>query len=215
MRKKLIEIISSISALLISGCATSSPTPITTETTLTETTKYETRDILPQNSPPKAVDIEKAPRNFNPAKDLGGDIFNLQFNIPADWEIEYIPTLKALNLYTLTGAGNKLNRSQIFIRFFDAKDFLTLPTVTIHEQKDLLIGTQNYQAQRYDIEKKSRIPNFTGQPDWRNQRHIVTDFRAQTGLTRYYVVAANPSLNSDIYESILKSMTILSHETKK
>ncbi|HLG26011.1 MAG TPA: M23 family metallopeptidase [Candidatus Gracilibacteria bacterium] len=154
------------------------------------------------------VSISKKSRSFEPDNEVGGDIFGIQFTIPEGWEVEYIPSLKALNLFTLSGTGTARARSQILIRYFDAKDFLTLSTVTIHDTKDLKIGTENYIARRYDIEKKSGIADFADQPVWRNTRHIVTDFREKGGFTRYYVVAANPALDVNTYESVLASMTI-------
>lgn len=139
----------------------------------------------------------------------GKKIFKLDFIIPAGWDVEYVPQIQALNLYRVTGSGTARERSQIFIRYFDADQFLTLPTVTIHNTEDRTVGTGNYTARRYDVEKKSGVPDFPHQPAWRNRRHIVTDFRASSGRTRYYVVAANPDLPSIAYEQFLKSVEIL------
>lgn len=138
----------------------------------------------------------------------GNKIFNIDFAVPASWDVEYIPSLNALNLYSLNGAGTARERSQILIRYFDASQFLTLNTVTIHEQTDLIVGVEDYVARRYDIEKKPGVPDFSDQPSWRNKRHIVTDFRKSDGRTRYYVVAANPELDRETYEFVLKSMWI-------
>lgn len=136
------------------------------------------------------------------------DQFAIDFEYPSTWSVEYVPSLNAINLYDLYGEGTALERSQMFIRYFDASDFLTLSTVTIHSTEDLQIGEGDYVARRYDIEKKSGVPDFVGQPSWRNRRHIVTDFRYQEGKTRYYVVAKNPELDSSIYEEVLESMII-------
>ncbi len=156
----------------------------------------------------KGVRVNKESRSFNPDTELGGSIFGIQFSIPNGWEVEYIPSLKALNLFTLSGSGSARERSQILVRYFDAQDFLTLSTVTVHNKSDLKIGTENYTARRYVIEKKSGIPDFVEQPAWRNQRHTVTDFRKKEGFNRYYVVAANPSLDITMYEELLASMRI-------
>lgn len=136
---------------------------------------------------------------------------NLEFLIPAGWEVEYVPSLQALNLYTRRGNGTARERSQVFIRYFDASDFLTLSTVTIHSTEELHIGMEGtgaYVARRYDIEKKFGVPDFVDQPSWRNMRHIVTDFRDKEGKTRYYIFAANPELDPSIYEGVLKSIVI-------
>jgi hypothetical protein len=139
----------------------------------------------------------------------GKKIFNLDFRMPSDWDVEYIPSLQSLNLYKVSGNGIARDRSQILIRYFDASDFLTLSTVTIFKTTDLKVGAGDYVARRYDIEKKSGVADFRDQPNWRNERHIVTDFRKSSGRTRYYVVAANPDLDTVVYERILESMEIL------
>ena len=138
----------------------------------------------------------------------GGEEFPLTFDVPAGWDIEYIPSIQSLNLYTLTGEGTARERSQILIRYFDASAFLTLSTVTIYSTEDLTVGIDDYAARRYDIEKNAGVDNFIDQPSWRNTRHIVTDFRDSDGYTRYWVVAANPELDPVVYEDLLASMTI-------
>lgn len=136
------------------------------------------------------------------------DQFPIDFVYPENWSVEYVPSLNAINLYDLYGGGIARERSQLFIRYFDASDFLTLPSVMIHSTTDLTVGEGDYIARRYDIEKKDGVADFTGQPSWRNQRHFVTDFRATEGRTRYYVVAANPELDPTIYEEVLQSLVI-------
>lgn len=148
-------------------------------------------------------------RAYDPAKDLGGDNFPIAFEIPEDWEVEYVPSIEALNLFTLKGEGSARERSQIFIRYFDASDFLTLSTVTIHDTQNAVVGAGDYAARVYDIQKKAGVADFKDQPAWRNARHIVTDFRGEDGFTRYYVVAANPDIDPDVYASVLESMTVL------
>ncbi|MBI4836391.1 MAG: M23 family metallopeptidase [Candidatus Abawacabacteria bacterium] len=155
------------------------------------------------------VAINHPSRTFDPQKEIGGNDFKLNFTIPAEWEVEYIPSLKALNLYTMHGAGSARERSQIFIRFFDAARFLTLTTVNVLQTKDLTVGKNNYLAKQYEIEKKAGVNNFPEQPTWRNQKHIVTDFRDKDGQTRYYVVAKSPTLSDSIYQELLASMQII------
>lgn len=152
---------------------------------------------------------ERQPRTFYPEKDLGGTEFPIQFTIPAGWDAEYVPSIKSLNLYTVAGEGTSRERSQMFIRFFDAEDFLTLSTVGIFETTDLEIGKEDYTARRYDIEKRASVAPFRDQPLWRNERHIVTDFFKGRGLTRYFVVAANPELDEELYEQVLESMEVI------
>lgn len=137
----------------------------------------------------------------------GRNTYPIEFDLPAGWDVEWVPSLSAMNLYTLSGEGTARERSQTLIRHFDASAFLTLSSVTIHSTEDLEVG-QGYVARRYDIKKKSGVANFAGQPSWRNNRHIVTDFRGAEGYTRYYVVAANPELDEQVYEDFLASIRI-------
>lgn len=154
------------------------------------------------------LDMTTNSRVFEPDRDLGGDVFNVRFRIPEGWEVEYIPSIQSLNLYTVSGNGTARERSQMFIRYFDASSFLTLSTVEIYSSEDRTVG-KGYTARRYDIEKKPGVADFADQPYWRNTRHIVTDFRAEEGYTRYYVVAMNPDIDPDMYEHILGSMTVV------
>ncbi len=155
------------------------------------------------------VSIPVPERMFSPASDLGGSAFRVSFPIPSGWEVEYVPSLPALNLYTLAGSGSARERSQIFIRYFDSTRFETLSMVTVHGTADTLVGTGQYAAKRYDIEKKPGVPDFMHQPAWRNRRHHVTDFRGQEGRTRYYVVATHPDLDPATVAAFLDRITIV------
>lgn len=132
----------------------------------------------------------------------------LSFILPEGLSVEYVSSIQSLNLYETKGEGSTLDRSKIFIRFFDANRFLTLSTVTIFETTDLTVGTEPYVARRHDIEKKSGVANFPGQPTWRNQRHLVTDTRKSDGFDRYYVIAKSPDMELHAYENFLASVKI-------
>lgn len=155
------------------------------------------------------IPVKKWQSAFDLEEPSGRDTFNIDFEMPGTWDIEWIPSLESWNLYSVEGTGSARDRSQMLIRYFDASSFLTLSTVTIHDTTDMTVGTEDYVARRYDIEKKPGIADFRGQPEWRNERHIVTDFAGESGFTRYYVVAANPELDKEVYEHVLDSMTIL------
>lgn len=139
---------------------------------------------------------------------FGRETFPIDVEIPASWDVEWIPQIEAWNLFEVAGQGSARERSQMLIRHFDASDFLTLSTVEIFETTDLTIGQGDYVARRYDIQKKAGVADFSYQPSWRNERHIVTDVRAEDGFTRYYVIAANPELDVDVYETVLTSLEI-------
>jgi len=156
----------------------------------------------PETSP--VIDVEARYDEASP----GAEIFKLSFKIPEGMNVEFIPEIEALNIYSEEGEGTTLDRSQIFVRYFDANRFLTLQTVQIYSTLDLTVGAESYVARRYDVEKLPGITNFPSQPDWRNERHVVTDFRGEEGFTRYYVVAGSPELDMAIYESVLQSMAV-------
>lgn len=153
--------------------------------------------------------LDGVARTYDPNTELGGDIYHLSFDLPEGWEIEYVPSLQALNLYDALGEGTALDRSQMFIRYVDASSFLTLSTVDIYETTDVTVGIGDYDARRYDIEKKPGMADFADQPSWRNERHFVTYFHDSSGDDRYYVVAASPDLDPSIYEGVLDTMEII------
>jgi hypothetical protein len=153
------------------------------------------------------VTVGHPTRTFS-SSEIGGDNFKLQFTIPADWEVEYIPARKALNLFSLRGEGTARDRSQMYISFFDAKQFLTLTTVNVLSTQDLKVGKEAYTGKRYEIEKKANVASFDEQPGWRNSKHFVTDLRGQEGQTRYYALAKNPRLDEIIYQQVLASIKL-------
>lgn len=153
------------------------------------------------------VTVGHATRTFS-SSEIGGDNFKLQFTVPADWEVEYIPARKALNLFSLRGEGTARERSQMYISFFDANQFLTLTTVNVLNTQDLKVGKEAYTGKRYEIKKKDDVAKFADQPSWRNDKHIVTDLRLTEGKTRYYAFAKNPNLAEDIYQQVLASIKL-------
>lgn len=133
----------------------------------------------------------------------------LDFQIPNTWDVEYIPSLDALNLYVTTGEGTARERSQILVRYFDASDFQTLSTVNVISTETTTVGADAYDARRYEIIKKSGVADLADQPLWRNAQHVVTDFRAEEGFTRFYVVASNPDLDATVYQHVLDTMDVI------
>lgn len=139
----------------------------------------------------------------------GKDSFDfLALDIPTGLQIEFIPSLDAVNLYTAAGEGSARERSRFLIRYFDASDFQTLSTVDVLETRKMVVGGERYEARQYRIQKKKNVPDFPDQPSWRNKEHTVTDFRDKEGRTRYWVIAANPEGDPEIYEKLLMSVGI-------
>ena len=133
--------------------------------------------------------------------------FTFTAEIPAEWQAEAAAT-EAISLYDPAAPGeNNLEKSQIFIRHFTGNDFLTLSTVTIHARERLTVA--NRPAIRYDIEKQPGIPNFSSQPAWRSQRHVVTDIRvSDANPSVFYVIAKQPDLEAAIYDRFLASLQV-------
>lgn len=134
--------------------------------------------------------------------------YQWQSTVPSTWSAESVASIEAINLYDPTAEGtNNLEKSQIFIRYFSANQFLTLQTVTIHSKIDLTVNSRP--AVRYDIEKKSSVANFGNQPLWRSQRHIVTDVRvSDTNPSVFYVIAKRPDLDQAVYDQFLADFQV-------
>jgi len=152
--------------------------------------------------------VASSGRTFQAHAEVGGESFPLSFSLPDGYDVEYIPQIDALNIYAIEGSGAARERSAFLIRFFDAERFLTLQTVEIFGVQDVTVGKGFYEGKKYDIEKKEGVEDFPHQPDWRNDRHFVTDFHDGEGYTRYFVVAANPEIDLEMYEGFLASMFI-------
>ncbi len=134
--------------------------------------------------------------------------YSFSASVPSSWQAVSVNSIEAINLYEASAEGtNELEKSQIFIRKFSGKDFLTLSTVNIHNKADqTIVGRQ---AVRYDIEKKAGVANFPNQPSWRSQRHIVTDIRIEaTNPSLFYVIAKRPDLPESIYQAFLNSLVL-------
>lgn len=132
--------------------------------------------------------------------------YNFSANLPAGWKAEAVPAIEAINLYSPTASGeNNLEKSQIFIRKFTARNFETLTTVDILDRKEVeVVGRP---AVQYEIKKKGGIANFPNQPQWRNEQHIVTDIRVSDGSpSLFYVIARNPKLSEQQYQAVLTSL---------
>jgi|SRR3989338_11036931 len=159
-------------------------------------------------------------KNENPTAEQGqirrvdfskvNSTYGFSGEISLDWRVEYIGETGALNIYDPSEVGvNNLERSQIFIRNFKANSFLTLPTVNILNRQETTVG--DHQAVRYEIEKKDIVPNFSGQPLWRSARHKLIDIRSSNeSPTVFYVIAANPELDSSVFEDFIAGLIFYS-----
>lgn len=129
-----------------------------------------------------------------------------QGEIPTSWEVAYVPATEAVNIYDPKAAGGSaLEQSQIFIRFFEAKTFLTLATVDILSRESTEL--HGHEAARYEIRKKPQAPDFPGQPQWRSGLHKLMDVRySPDSPSLFYVIAANPVLPEAVFDRFLGSL---------
>ena len=134
--------------------------------------------------------------------------FSFSAEIPKELEVEYIPQLKAINIYTPTLQGDdNIEKSQLYISFFKASKFLTLSTVDITKQDKMIIKV--YEAILYEITKKDGVPNFLGQPNWRNFKHQALDIRLTKDSPSYfYSFAYTPDLEEKVFNDIIDSIVM-------
>ena len=132
--------------------------------------------------------------------------FTFSAKIPTNWKIEVVPGIEAMNIYDPNANDkNNLEKSQIFVRYFKANNFLTLNTVTIFKQTQTT--NKGKPTVIYDIEKKSGVVNFPSQPSWRNERHLVTDIRqTDSNPSVFYVFAQRPDLDQKIFDHFLQTL---------
>lgn len=133
--------------------------------------------------------------------------FRLTLRAPSDWQAAYNEGSQAIVIYDPALPGEQpLQKAMLFLRYFDANDFQTLSTVTIHER--FVRKLADHDAVDYLIEKKSWATNFPSQPDWRNLKHWVTDVREQEGTSRFYVIAQRPDVDPKLVYYLLESVTL-------
>jgi len=144
--------------------------------------------------------------------DLGSGLYDFSAVLPVSWEVEVVSDIDALNIYDPELPGEStLEKSQLFLRTFEASQFLTLSTVTIHAREETTIS--GMPAVSYDIEKKPEVARFSFQPSWRNERHTVTDVRLSgQSPSVFIVIAQRPDLSLATVDAILESMALSSSE---
>lgn len=126
------------------------------------------------------------------------NVYRFSAVLPENLEVRYVSEIKSITLSD--GVSD-----QIFIRFFEANDFLTLQTVDILEREETAV--RGHAAVRYEIQKKPNVANFPSQPAWRNGRHKLIDIRYRPGNPSYfYVLAYNPAYSGEKFESFIQSL---------
>ena len=106
------------------------------------------------------------------------------------------------------GGQTNIEKSQVYISFFQASKFLTLSTVNITRQDKATVKER--EAILYEITKKDGLPNFSGQPDWRNFKHHALDIRlTQDSPSYFYSFAFAPDLEEKIFNDIIDSLIFI------
>lgn len=194
-----------VGLIVISGCQSVSPT-VEESKTFGETEVVTTISVTENNIEKESIQ-EPTHKQFL-STEIVDSSSDLRFSatIPAHWEVEYIADIQALNFFDPTIANDSsLEQSQVFVRTFNASDFLTLQTVTIHSRTETMINDRPTVI--YDIEKKAGVADFVSQPSWRSQRHVVTDIRSTDDpTTTFYVFGKRPDLDQKIFDDFINSV---------
>ncbi|PIR42075.1 MAG: hypothetical protein COV30_00280 [Candidatus Yanofskybacteria bacterium CG10_big_fil_rev_8_21_14_0_10_37_15] len=144
-----------------------------------------------------SMEVEKNSSSFN------FSAFNSKFRFSADlterWRVEYVPEIESLNILDIN------NEPQIFIRYFEASQFLTLQTVDILNRETTQI--KGHDAVKYEIRKKPGTAVFPFQPKWRNEQHSLVDIRlSKNNPSLFYVFAYNPQLSAIDFQKFIDSL---------
>lgn len=154
----------------------------------------------------RSSELEKPVYNPVEFSTYGDDIFRFSANVSQEWKVAYVPATEAINIYDPNSPeSSPLEQSLIFIRYFEASDFLTLSTVDILSRKSTEVS--GHAAVEYEIQKKAGVPNFVDQPAWRSGRHSLIDIRlAPSGKTYFYVFAYNPNFPKEQFDAFISSL---------
>lgn len=201
--QKIVFITFCAGVFFLMGCAKQGEIKSIEQKSIPQLKENTTSPAVPTETKP--IQDTKKFTTYDFSKFGGKAIFRFSAKISSEWDIEYIPEIEAINVFKKVGGGSSLERSQIFIRYFQASKFLTLSTVDILESEET--GVNGHRAVRYKIEKKSNIPNFAHQPLWRNQKHSLIDIRfSDKSPTFFYVFAKNPEVPDLEFEQFISSL---------
>ncbi len=150
------------------------------------------------------LDMATAPRRYDPGHGLGGAVVNLTFTVPADWGVEYVPQLRALNLFSLSGSGSARSRSRVMIFDVAAKPTVALRGFKTGAPESVTLG-EAVAATRYSVTKKSATSTWL-QPAWRARPHDVW-VMAGDDAGHAYVLAVNPKLPVADRDSFLAGLS--------
>jgi hypothetical protein len=155
-----------------------------------------------------ASEIEEEEQMPTKRVDFSGNdsVYRFSAVIADEFEVEYVPEIQSINIYdpSLEKESDR-EKSQIFVRFFEASSFLTLSTVDILNQEET--ESKGRDVVRYEIAKKSSVLDFPNQPSWRNEQHKLIDIRYRKGSPSFfYVFSYNPEYPEQDFEKFIQSL---------
>lgn len=193
--KKLLIV---ISLLILSSAAIFAVIHFADQPEIVNNMKEQISDNSTATSTPQSVDtIDFSTLN---------EVFVFSAELPSPWQVTYLAEVDSLNIFDPTGpADNDLDNSVIFILNFTANSFLILSTVDIVKRENTVVGSRD--AVAYEIKKKPGVPNFSGQPAWRNEQHKLIDIRlTNTNPSTFFVFSYNPSLPESVFNEFIASL---------
>lgn len=159
-----------------------------------------THDAVPNAQAPVQQPQEQAWKTV----DFGmiNSAFLFSGELPDSFEITYVPSTNAVVVSDPSLEGEQ---SVVYITKFTSDRFLTLNTVDIYQQSPMRIKGRD--AVFYDIQKKDGVPDFPGQPSWRNARHFALDIRvSEDSPSVFYPIAYARDFPEDMFWRFVNSL---------
>lgn len=191
MKKSLFVFI----ALLFAGVGCSS---------ISEPAPQPVQKVVQQVQKQTDTKVKVEPLRVNFA--IADQMYRFSAEVPSGWEVEHVPAIQSINIFDPSDVHEtNRDKSQIFIRQFEASQFLTLNTVTIFDQEKTIRHGRD--AVKYYIEKKPGVADFREQPYWRNLRHNLIDIRlTKKSPSVFYVFSYHPELDEEVFEAFIDSL---------
>ncbi|MBP7057209.1 M23 family metallopeptidase [Candidatus Gracilibacteria bacterium] len=148
----------------------------------------------------QGVDIHYPKRTFIPTNEIGGQNYQLQFQLPSQFEIEYIPSTDTQTIFKLRGESAARNRAEMII----TSATTATNNLTDKDTKEIIIGKDNTKAQRHKL--KTGITSTSPMPQWFSKPHDVITFPSKDN--RFYTIHINPGGDTDNHQEIITSIQL-------
>lgn len=148
------------------------------------------------------LNVRMRERQYTPNMDRERDRFGLNFWIPGNMGIEYIPQIDALNIFDLSGQGPARERAQFLIFNLQQAD----PTkVAGYNVETFATSTLESGAQTTATRlTKTPVAPIANQPTWRAATTWALAVTSPDG-SRHYLVIANPKQSLGELENLVAS----------